>query len=252
MNVKNRFHAFGLHLLGSVILGLCSAALVFLVWYPDPLQKAAGVTHIFLLLVLVDVIVGPVVTLIVFNRAKPELRRDLLIVLLLQLSALGYGMYTVFVPRPVYLVFAADRFDLVYANDLPSEQLAKAGREEFKALPLWGPKVIAARRPDDSQARQELLFRALSGGGDLAQAPAYYVRYDELKDLVRRRVLDLSALTEMNPHRLDDVNALLARYATHPGGAGYLPVRGKVQDLVAVVDRASADIIELVPLNPWP
>ena len=126
MNVKNRFHAFGFHLLGSVILGLCAAALVFLVWYPNPLHKAAGVTHIFLLLLLVDVIVGPVVTLIVFNRAKPELRRDLVIVLLLQLSALAYGMYTVFVPRPAYLVFAADRFDVVYANDLESEQVGKA------------------------------------------------------------------------------------------------------------------------------
>ena len=62
----NRYQAFATHLMGSVAVALCSAALVFLVWYPDKLPQATGVTNIFLMLLAVDVVVGPIITLIVF------------------------------------------------------------------------------------------------------------------------------------------------------------------------------------------
>jgi hypothetical protein len=80
----------------------------------------------FLIVVTVDVILGPLITLAVFNRAKPwtELRRDLVIVALIQLSALGYGLWTVFVARPVHLVFEYDRFRVVHAVEVPPEMLA--------------------------------------------------------------------------------------------------------------------------------
>lgn len=70
----NRYQAFGVHLLASAAVALISAAVVFLVWYPSPLQLATGVTGIFLMLLAVDVIVGPCITLIVFNTAKKELK----------------------------------------------------------------------------------------------------------------------------------------------------------------------------------
>src|SRR6218665_1691953 len=112
MSIHNRYQAFAAHLLGSCLVAALSAFLVFWVWYPAQFASMSGVTGIFLILLGVDVVVGPVITLIVFNRAKPELKRDLAIVLLLQIAALGYGLHTVFTARPAYLVFSADRFEV--------------------------------------------------------------------------------------------------------------------------------------------
>jgi F0F1-type ATP synthase assembly protein I len=131
----NRYQAFATHLVGSVAVALCSAALVFLVWYPDKLPQATGVTNIFLMLLAIDVLVGPVVTLIVFNTAKKELKRDLLIVLLLQLGALAYGLHAVFIARPAYSVFSVDRFELVLANDLTDDKLKKVTDARYKSPP---------------------------------------------------------------------------------------------------------------------
>lgn len=247
----NRYRAFGTHLLGSLFIALSSAALVFLVWYPKPLASAAGVTHIFLLLLAVDVVIGPFITLVVFNPAKKELKRDLAIVLLLQIAALIYGLHTVFVARPVYIVYNVDRFDLVFANDLSTDKLKAVSNPHFKSPPVWGPETIAAEQPKDREARTKLMFSAAVGGDDLAQMPQYYVPYQDLRAVAVKRTLSLENLRKTNPSQAQEVAALIAKYSGRTPEVGYLPVRGKVKDLIAMVDRESANVLELVELSPW-
>lgn len=251
----NRYQAFGTHLLGSMLLALCSAALVFLLWYPGPLSAATGVTAIFLIILGVDVVVGPVITLIVFNPAKKpagELRRDLAIVLTLQLAALLYGLYTVHVARPAYVVYNAGRFDLVYANDLDEDKLKRAPSPELRTLPWLGPEIIAARAPDDRKLRNELLMGSLSGGADLPQLPQYYLPYADEQANAVKRIQPLSELRELNRNAAPEIDALTRKYASRKAGIGYLPLRGQVEDLAVIVALDSAEVLEIVDLKPWP
>ena len=233
------------------MVGLCCAALVFVVWYPWPLPVATGVASVFLVLLSVDVIIGPVITLIVFNPAKKELKRDLLIVLVLQVSALVYGMHAVFIARPVYYVFNSDRFDLVYANDLTPEKLEKVTDPRFKSPSLLRPKVIAAQLPSSSEARANILFNALGGGDDLPQLPQYYVPYPDQKQQVLERVRPLEELKLLNKDREDEVTLLIDTYASSNKAVGFLPLRGKVADLTVIVNKNSAEVLEIKSLKPW-
>lgn len=248
----NRYRAFSMHLLGSLGVALCSAALVFCVWYPVPMAAAAGVTDIYLLLLGVDVVIGPVITLVVFNPAKKELKRDMAVVLLLQLAALTYGIHAVFAARPVYLVYNIDRFDLVYANDLTDAKLRQVSNPMFKSPPVWGPQIIAAQLPKDRKDRANLLFSAATGGDDLPQLPRYYVPYSNVRDLALQRAQSLEKLRQLNATRAAEVDALRTKYRSHASGVGFLPVRGKAEDLTAVVDRGSAQVLEITDLKPWP
>lgn len=247
----NRYQAFAGHLLGSMAVALCSAALVFLIWYPGALAQASGVTHIFLMLLAVDVIVGPCITLIVFNPAKKELRRDLLIVLLLQLGALIYGLHAVLVARPAYEVFSVDRFDLVFANDLTDAKLAKVTVPEFKTVPMLGPKTISARRPQTSKERIDIALAAVAGGDDVAQMPQYYAPYREARDEVVKRLQPIDALRKFNKESNAEIDGLLKKYAGRQGGVGFLPMRGKVRDLTVIVARESGEVLETLALDPW-
>ena len=247
----NRYRAFGVHLLVSMVIALLSAALVFWVWYPSVLAGATGVTQIFLILLAVDVIVGPCITLIVFNPAKRELRRDLAIVGLLQIAALLYGLHSAFVARPVYLVFTVDRFDLAYANDFTPEKLQKVTRPEFKTLPVFGPKTIAAESPSDAKARNEILLSSLTGGDDIAQLPQYYVPFDTSRAEVLKRLQPVERLRATNGDRLADVDALERRFADRPGGVGFLPLQGKVEDAAVIVGRETGQVLAIAPLSPW-
>lgn len=251
----NRYQAFGTHLLGSMLVALCSATLVFLLWYPGPLSAATGVTGIFLIILGVDVIVGPVITLIVFNPVKKpasELRRDLAIVLAVQLAALLYGLYTVHLARPAYVIYNVGRFDLVYANDLDEDKLKLAPSPELRTLPWLGPEIIAARAPKDRKLRNELLLGSLSGGVDLPQLPQYYLPYADEQANAVKRIQPLSELRELNKHAAPEIDALARKYASRKVGIGYLPLRGKVEDLAVIVALDSAEVLEIVDLKPWP
>lgn len=249
--MQHRIRAFGAHLVGSLLIAATCLGLVFLVWYPGPLAGASGVGSIILLLLAVDVIAGPVITFIVFNPAKKELKWDLAVVVALQLTALGYGVHTLFIARPAYVVFAVDRFDVVYANDLTAEKLAKVSDPRFKVPPMWGPEVIAARRPETAAERSEIMFGALAGGDDVPQLPQYYVPLTEQRAQVIERLLPLDHLLKFNGENADRLTALQSEMAGHRGGASYLPVRAKTKDFAAVLDSKSGEVLRFVALNPW-
>jgi hypothetical protein len=248
----SRFQAFGLHLLGSLGVGVISAALVFLVWYRWPLAAASGVTQIFLILLMVDVIIGPVITLIIFNPAKKELRRDLAVVFLIQLAALFYGLFTVFVARPVYMVYCVDQFNLVYAYELDRAKLESAPDPQFRSLPVWKTDIIGARLPDDSKERNAILFSALQKGDDLPQLPRYYVPYSSLKPQVLAHLQPLEKLKAFNRDRTGEVDALIARYSSEGRAVGFVPVRGKAGNLAVIISRESGKVLEIKNLKSSP
>lgn len=246
----NRYSAFGIHLFISAFIVSVSAFIVYSYWYPDLLGYASGVGDIFLILILVDVILGPLITLIVFNLQKKELKKDLVVVGCIQFAALFYGLMTMYEARPVFVVFNVGRFDVVYANEIKKDQLGHAVYNEFKSLPLWGPEVIAAKLPEDLNKAKEIIMSAVAGGADLQYMPEYYVPYDEMRSLVVASAKSLSLIGEFNKTREVDVARLIESYASSEVNVGYVPLVGKRKKLVVVVDLSNARILQMSELNP--
>jgi hypothetical protein len=250
LRIPERVYAFGLHLMFSACVAALCSILVFFVWYPGLLAFASGVSDIFVLLLLVDVILGPVITLIIFNREKKELTRDLVIVVVIQMVAMFYGLYAVFVARPVYIAFTLERFDIVYANDISSQNLTKAIRPEFHSLPFFGPKLIAAPLPDDLKVREEIIMEAVAGSGDdVQQMPQYYVPYSEHKVQVIKNLKSLQALKLFNKDSMQAVDDLIHKYAEIKADVGCILVKGKVNDLAAIINRSSGEVLEMTDLK---
>ena len=99
------------HFLLSVVIGLISAYVVFGVWYPAPFRSILGVGGIYLLILMVDVVCGPLLTFLFSDPKKSrfELAVDLGVVGVIQILALAYGMHAVWIARPVVLAFEKDR-----------------------------------------------------------------------------------------------------------------------------------------------
>ena len=148
----NRWQAAGSHLALSAIIGATVLAAMIFVWYPPPYFEAAGGNDLVLLMLGVDVALGPLLTLAVFNPRKGmgKLRFDLAVIAFFQLAALAYGVHVMFIARPSYLVFAVDRFDLVMANTLPD-----AGAREGVAAVRPAPDRQAADRRRARPRRSE-------------------------------------------------------------------------------------------------
>lgn len=246
----NRFYASGIHLFISASVVGASAILVFMYWYPGLLSYASGVSDIFLILLLVDVVLGPLITLIVFNTQKKELTRDLFIVGCIQLAALLFGLHTLFEARPVFIVFNNGRFDVVYANELSQERLNGAVHNEFKSLPFFGPKIIAAQLPQDQDKAKDIILTAVAGGDDLQQLPEYYLPYMEVKKSVIDAVKPLILIKIFNKNQQAEVDMLINQFSSKSDKIGFIPLVGKTKNLVVVVSNETAEIITMSKLKP--
>lgn len=248
-----RFQAFRIHLAASMSLAVVSICLVFLVWYPSLYAYASNVTSIFLMLLGVDMTLGPFLTFIVFDIAKRELKRDLAIIFLLQLVALLYGLHTLFINRPIYIAYNSGRFDTVYANDIKSENLEKVTNPKFKHFPLFGPEIIAAPLPENEVESTKIVVKALSGNGDDVQyLPQYYVDYETQKESVLKQVRPLSSLKSFNKGQEREINTLIEKYQNEQKQVGYLPVTGKGRFITFIIDQSSAEVLEKSALKPYP
>jgi hypothetical protein len=239
------------HFLGSLLVASLAATLVLWVWFPHPYDLLSGGRSLFLMLVGVDVVCGPLLTLVLFNPAKPrrELFADMALVVLLQLAALLYGLHTAYAARPLFLVHEVDRFRVITMSDYGDADVGGAiAALDAPLRPHWlkRPVAVGIREPRDAEERKTVLMESVVGGRDFSQRPEFYVPYDaayQVKALARAR--QLQAFTARYPATAGDAAALLGKYGVVAEEALFLPVLHR-QDWVAVLDR-SARILGFLP-----
>lgn len=250
--MRARWRAALIHLGCSALMAAGAAALVFLIWYPWPYSVLAGGIGLFLLITGVDVIMGPLITLVVFDRRKPwtELRRDLLIVVVLQLCALGYGLHILFVARPVALALETDRLRVVRAGDIAEDELPLAP-PGLSSLSLTGPRLLRTERPTDPTELMETVQRALAGF-DLGMRPKYWRPWD---DVGRREVITVAKPLEPLRHRYGarraEFDAAIARTGLGVEHLRYLPMLSQHDDWIALIDVRNGDLVGYAPFNAY-
>lgn len=240
-----RIKAFLIHLSSSAAIALIVLLLVFYTWYPAPLHTALGVTQIFLLLLSVDVVLGPLLTLLVFKVGKKTLVVDLCVIFILQLSALSYGVWTVAEGRPAWLVFNIDRFDVVQAVDVDARNLDKA-ESQYHSAPWFGPRWVAAARPADREQRETIMFEAVLWGSDIAQRPNLYRPLDQFANDIAGRAQPLEKLNSFNENAA--VSDVLKAW---PAATAWLPLKARAKPMVVLLGKNRSEVIAIVELNPW-
>ena len=240
-----------IHLGLSLVIATLAGMLVFCVWYPYPYREISGGRELFFILIAVDVILGPLITLAIFNRAKPwsELKRDLAIVVLLQLGALGYGMWTVFVARPVHLVFEYTRFNVAHAIDVPESLLGKSPTD-VGALPLFGPKPLSLRPFKDGNEQADATLAALSGLS-LAARPDLWQTYEKAVPDVLKAAKPVALLKSRFPNRVAEIDKVLAPFGPAGQSMVYVPMVGRKSFWTVFLDPVSAEVKAFMPLDSF-
>lgn len=249
-----RLKASGIHLGISLFLAALAALLVFVVWYPYPYREISGGRELFMLVVGVDVIIGPLLTLAVFNTAKPrrELRRDLAMIGAVQLIALAYGLWTVAIARPVHLVFEIDRFRVVHAVDVPPELLSRAP-QGLRQLPLTGPTLLSVRGFKDSNESFEATMAAVQGA-DIGARPDFWQPYEKARTQILAKTRPLAELKSRFPGRVGDIEqALLSSPlpARRVESVGYIPLVGRHNFWSVLIDSNTLEVIAFVPIDSF-
>lgn len=250
MKLKERAAAAAMHLAASLAVAALAAVLVFFAWYPYPYRDVAGGRELFLLIMAVDLVVGPLLTFVVFNRAKPrkELWRDLSIIGLLQLAALCYGLWTVFLVRPVYLVHEVDRFRVVTAADIDSADLPKA-LPKFQKIPLFGISVIGVRKARDSDEMMRSIDSAIAGK-DISMMPERWQDLDtDNKEQIRQRAQSVDFLRSRATDGGIGIDQIIRDAALKDTDVIALPLVSRRTDWSVLMNRQDLRIIGYLPID---
>ncbi|PJI95598.1 hypothetical protein CLU85_0311 [Acidovorax sp. 69] len=250
-NWKGRLRAGSIHLGISLCIAALAAALVFGLWYPYPYREISGGRSLFMLVAGVDVIMGPLITLIIFNRAKPrrELVMDFTVVGLLQVAALSYGLWTVFVARPVHLVFEYSRMSVVHAIDIDTDLLAKAPAA-LQKLPVTGPTTIALRPFKDAAEEFDATMAAIGGPSLSARSDLWQPYANSTTDILKESKPASDLLT-----RFASQTVLIDRTIENTGKPvaqlRYLPLVGRDNAWTVLLDATTAEPLGFLPIDPF-
>jgi len=241
--------AFLIHLSASALVVGTLCAIIFFLWYPAPYFEAKGAWGVIRILVGVDLILGPTLTLVLFRPRKPGLLFDLSVIATIQLTALIYGTTVIYQERPYYTVFAVDRFEILAYRDVDRSMIE---HDELRRKPLVGPILAVARLPEDSAEFQNLLQEVLfEGKPDIERRPEYWSPYAAGSADILERARSLSELLYTRPEARNEISRITAARDTDIDRLAYLPLIGRDRSYAFVVDAETAAPVDIIDVDPW-
>ncbi|MGR8953495.1 MAG: hypothetical protein ACU83V_13940, partial [Gammaproteobacteria bacterium] len=140
-------------------------------------------------------------------------------------------------------------FEIAKASDIDPESANKAlkNKNESASAGWTQTRWVGAVASFDSNRNQEILFSSLQGGPDWPLLPELYVPLTQVKDQILAKARPLRELSALN--RSDDNVKMLAEWKDEE--VKWLPLRGKLRNMVVLIDSRSAEVIKIIDLDPW-
>jgi len=241
INVKEKLLAFAMHVGASFTVYLAFLLIVRFLWYPDFYYDVLNVQPILATLFVVDIILGPLLTFVVYKKNKPRLKFDIGVIVAFQLAAFLYGGSVVYKERPLYLVYSIDRFVVVTANSIDTDFIV------YPELKVNLPQTIATDLPEDLVEKEAILFGVMQGGPDIEYLPYLYRPISNAKKQIKDRGilftnLPVKVLDELKDKRPDLIDEKFKLFPMIPF---------KTRDQFLVWDMENKVIVGLIDQNPW-
>lgn len=249
IKIKNRFQASSVHLAISIFIFLVFLSVMFIWWYPSPYFKTEAGWDVLGILIAVDIVLGPLLTLVVFKRGKPSLKFDLSVIACVQVAALIYGGQIIYEQRPIFLIFAQGQSYLASTNNVDMSQVDKSFREQMGGK---GPFSVYAKMPDSPEAQMNLLVEQFTAGKPgLEFRPEYYESVAPNIEEIMSTDKGIKFYFEKNKNQ----QALKVFMSKHVGSLdkyAYFPLVGR--GMLLVVNKLDAEVIDVleVDLSPKP
>jgi hypothetical protein len=246
----NRWKLSAIHLAISFLLAASIFTVLYFLWFPSPYFVAAGASKLIMVLMGVDVGIGPLLTWIAASPGKSRrlFKLDLSIIAALQTIAFAYGVHAIASARPVFVVAEVDRFVLVSARDLTDADLAQGRQPQFRTR-SWNGPVLVGVQPPTSNESVEIAEKVLAGGKDLDQMPRFYVPYSEVVEKLMRRARPVTQLKNVTNAQRKQLEELRQEAKGVP--LLMLPLQRGAYDYTVILSPATRRPMSVLSIDPW-
>lgn len=216
--------------------------LILVEWYPPPFFTTDGGWSGIQIMVLVDIVLGPTLTFIIFNprKSRKEILFDLSMIALVQLGALAWGGYTVYNQRPVAVVEWEGILKPLTPAPLYAQEKTLADLQQFGVGPRPVIRAEPPKNSDEIGTMMELAFNK-----DIGETQQFWMFRPFKKSLVeiRKRALDITAIVKDHAEIGAELDKFLQK---NPGKKAedffYLKFAGRYKDAIFVFDAAGDQV----------
>jgi hypothetical protein len=245
--MKFRLKLFSAHLLCSIAVLTVVLGGLYLGWYRWPGWYLSNALRVVPILASVDLAVGPLLTFLIASQAKSRrvLGGDIAVIVAIQLVALGYGVSTLWLGRPMYYTFSEDRLQLVQASDLDPHEKELALKKNPQFAPHWYslPRWVWAPLPEQESARQEIVESAVGGGDDVIQMPRYFQAWERGLPQLQAHLQTVDQQRDYGFFRKKQrLKQMMAQQGFPPDDPVTMLMAGQSPPLLAVFDRSTLQI----------
>lgn len=239
VRTHTRISATVLHFLASLSIFALLLGIALLFWYPAPYFSASGGWQGIRIVAAVDLVLGPLLTLVLYNpkKSRRELLGDIGVVVLIQVCALLWGIKAIYEQRPVAVVFLDTSFYTVPAIALQSQGV------DLKQLDAFGkqrPVLAFADRPDSGPELQQYLSLAEVGQIPPHEQFALYAPLSEHFSRAVRSSVDIHEIMENNADMRQQIEQVLESAQSEIADFYYLPLTSRYRNIVMMFDRQGA------------
>lgn len=242
-----RVRAFLIHLAISFVIFLVLAYLIVIHWYPLPFFHTDGGWQGFRIIVGVNLVLGPLLTLIVYTPGKPGLKLDLILIGLAQMVALTWGTWVTYTERPVAVVYTLKHFTPVSAK-----LLSQVGVSQ-KNLTMYGKKTpvpVYVDLPQAPEEHQKYLAQAVSSGTPLYLFTDLYQKFDtESLQILKQQSDQLYSHLESDEKGKQLLDKFFQIHPELYNRYLFIPLHSRYQRLVIVVDAVDLSFKDSLDIN---
>ncbi len=241
----SRFKAFAIHFSISLLIFFFLLYFILVQWYPEPLFSTDGGWKVIRIIVGVDLVLGPLLTLIVFKSGKPGLKFDLSMIALVQVLALSWGVWTTYNERPAAVIYTIDFF-----TPVPAYQLAEQGitAKELKQFGDTWPILIYIDVPKEKLS--EILNESMQAKKPLYLLSKYYKKFGkEQAAVLKENSMNIEKYVEDKPELKKLYQRSLVT-GTAKTNISYLALHSREKWVTVIFDLDEMRIIDSIDIEP--
>jgi len=250
--LKHALKASLIHLIFSLFVAVIAAIWILKFWFPYPLSQTLNGDALLILIVTVDTICGPMLTLIIHNyeKQKKELYRDIAIIVTFQIIALSYGAYKISEGRPLFYALEGDTIRAVRYSDIAEDPHKEDKIQEYSSI--LGPTLIATKLLKPTDAGYVESIKMAIEGIPPAYRPDRWEKYENQKAALLSKLKDTETLNIEKKENLV-LEKIIHEKNLNQKDIGYLPlITDQNSHWVVLINRRNTEIVGFLQADGWP
>ena len=241
----SRFTAAFYHFLISAMVFAGLAYLVIFVWYPDFFFAIDGGWEGMRIIIGVDLVLGPLLTLVVFKSGKPGLKLDLALIGLFQSVCLAAGTYIVYSERPTFFIYYEKHFYSSSQDTFKNYGRPPANPADYADST---PAMVYTDLPDNPIEEADVRQILFNDGIPLWIYEPVYKSLDGHMDVVVTEGASEEEMRDRDEHGKLDL--WLTKYQGSFDDFAFIPIHSRYRDVYLGIRKDNMEIIDIVEVPP--